>query len=54
MPDIQQQDYELLKQMPALESVHFEHIVDEDWLLELQATLPDVAFDAPHLRTVNE
>ncbi len=51
MPDLSPKDYAVLADFPNLEKIHFEHIVENEWIEELRSALPGVTIEAPFLRS---
>lgn len=51
MPDLEMEDYLLLKGLPQLKKVRFEHIMEDEWIERLKTELPNVVIDAPFPRS---
>ena len=51
MPDLAVESYLILKDFPHLKKVHFEHVMDDEWIDRLKSELPDVIVDAPFPRS---
>lgn len=51
MPDLEMEDYLLLKDLPNLKKVRFEHIMEDEWIERLKTELPNVVIDAPFPRS---
>jgi hypothetical protein len=51
MPDLEMEDYLLLKDLPQLKKVRFEHIMEDEWIERLKNELPDVIIEAPFPRS---
>jgi hypothetical protein len=51
MPDLLDKDYLILKDFPHLKKVHFEHVMEDEWLDRLKSELPNVDVDAPFPRS---
>lgn len=47
MPDLLDEDYLILKDFPHLKKVHFEHVMEDEWIDRLKSELPNVEVSAP-------
>jgi hypothetical protein len=47
MPDLLDEDYLILKDFPHLQKVHFEHVMEDEWIDRLKSKLPNVEVAAP-------
>jgi hypothetical protein len=48
MGDRSPDSYLILKEFPQLKRIRIEHVVEDDWLAQLQSELPGVVVDAPY------
>ena len=51
MGDLSPESYFILKEFLQLKRIRIEHVVEDDWLAQLQSELPGVVVDAPYSRS---